>query len=145
MQAQTLEEVQTCSCGLELEFEDCWQCGGEGGRDLYEEDPLAFAPGEWASCTECRGVGTIPYCPDGHQIDLKQLDVQRFAMDASAKVGAAAVRPFAPNDLAAEDVRGGSNHLYGRAGHESAAHPSRATGPRAAEVLELLQGGLKIR
>lgn len=51
-------------CGNEVEFEECHNCGGEGGRDLYEEDPLSYAPDDWAECEECRGNGTLPWCPD---------------------------------------------------------------------------------
>lgn len=57
--------IEICTkCRAEVEYEDCWNCGGEGGRDLYEEDPLAHAPGEWADCTECDGRGTLPFCPN---------------------------------------------------------------------------------
>jgi hypothetical protein len=52
-------------CGLchrDLEFVDCSACGGEGGRDLYEEDPLAYALGEWAECDECEGGGFLVWC-----------------------------------------------------------------------------------
>lgn len=52
-------------CGLchrDLEFEDCFQCGGEGGFDLFEEDPLAYAEGEWSDCDECGGRGWIAWC-----------------------------------------------------------------------------------
>lgn len=42
-----------CGC----QWEDCWQCGGDGCHDLYEEDPIAFAPGESEECDVCDGAG----------------------------------------------------------------------------------------
>lgn len=39
------------------EWVDCWQCGGDGEFDLYEEDPTAHVPGEVEPCEECHGRG----------------------------------------------------------------------------------------
>lgn len=61
------EEWPVCGlpeCGREIEYEDCFDCGGEGGRDLHEEDPIAYAPGEWSTCETCDGNGTLVYCPE---------------------------------------------------------------------------------
>ena len=45
---------------LDAEFyDDCWQCGGEGWFDGYEEDPLWYEPGDLYMCPECRGRGRI--------------------------------------------------------------------------------------
>lgn len=48
-------------CGACLETEQCRQCHGAGGSAPYEDDPPAYAPGEWEACRECRGTGL---CPD---------------------------------------------------------------------------------
>ena len=59
------EDTPSCTiCGFDMESEECWQCHGEGGRDLYEEDPLAYAPGDWEHCPECKGIGYYWQCPN---------------------------------------------------------------------------------
>ena len=50
-------------CLCERDFVDCWECGGEGFVDLYEEDPIMFDPGEIARCPECKGRGGWHECP----------------------------------------------------------------------------------
>lgn len=41
----------------------CWQCGGDGEFDDYEDDPINFAPGEsYETCSECRGKGGWVVC-----------------------------------------------------------------------------------
>lgn len=60
----SLEGLQTCShCGAELEYEDCWSCGGDGWIDLYEEDPISYSPGELEKCDVCEGEGGYLVCP----------------------------------------------------------------------------------
>lgn len=56
-------------CGHDLEFEDCYACGGEGGEFPYESFPLEYLPDEWKSCLECSGRGTISWCPKHGRID----------------------------------------------------------------------------
>ena len=50
-------------CGAEKEWTTCWQCGGDGGYDEYEDDPVNFAPGqEWTTCGSCKGEGGYLEC-----------------------------------------------------------------------------------
>ncbi len=53
-----------CSiCGSYMHWIDCWQCGGEGEFDAYDEDPINFAPGqEYEPCPECQGAGGYWEC-----------------------------------------------------------------------------------
>lgn len=53
------DEDRYCTiCGGLLEWVDCWQCGGDGEFDLYDEDPLNFSPGEeYENCDVCGGEG----------------------------------------------------------------------------------------
>ena len=44
-------------CGNVREFEDCYECAGEGFTDDYEEDPINAVPGEFSVCSVCRGQG----------------------------------------------------------------------------------------
>jgi hypothetical protein len=51
-------EAPCCEvCGSELEWIECWKCLGDAEFDLYEEDPLAYAPGQTEKCDECDGEG----------------------------------------------------------------------------------------
>ena len=49
-------------CGYEAEWSECCACGGEGGHDGYEEDPLWYQPGELAPCPQCDGAGGDWWC-----------------------------------------------------------------------------------
>ena len=52
-------------CGSSAYYEDCWKCGGEGGRDgedLMEEDPLWYSPDDFEVCDECNGTGSFKMC-----------------------------------------------------------------------------------
>lgn len=52
-------------CGSDqMEQAICWQCGGAGGFNRYEENPLAFLPDDWLRCDACRGNGFIHYCDE---------------------------------------------------------------------------------
>lgn len=54
-------------CGEEMEWQECWSCGGEGGRgweDLQFEDPLWFSPDDFIDCDECEGKGGMWICPN---------------------------------------------------------------------------------
>ena len=50
------------TCGDEPEWIECWQCFGYGDFDLYEEDPILYAPGQTAACDECNGEGGWLIC-----------------------------------------------------------------------------------
>lgn len=41
------------------EIWDCWQCGGEGGFNNHEVDPLWYPPDDWEECDICQGKGYI--------------------------------------------------------------------------------------
>lgn len=66
------EEIQpVCGhCGSEIEFTECWSCGGEGGRgwddDLQFEDPLWYSPDDFIPCDECDGTGYHGICTNPH-------------------------------------------------------------------------------
>lgn len=67
MQEDWEDETEYCEdCGDEKQFEDCWQCGGEGGRgwddDLQFEDPLWYTPGDFEICDICEGKGGYYVC-----------------------------------------------------------------------------------
>jgi len=52
-------------CGEEMEWQECWSCGGEGGRgweDLQFEDPLWYSPDDFIGCDECDGGGGMWIC-----------------------------------------------------------------------------------
>jgi hypothetical protein len=54
-----------CKCGEEMEWKECWNCGGKGGRDwedLQFEDPLWYSPDDFVECDECNGVGGFWIC-----------------------------------------------------------------------------------
>jgi hypothetical protein len=48
-----------------MTWEDCWSCGGEGGRDgdeLMSEDPLWYSPDDYEVCDVCEGEGGFWIC-----------------------------------------------------------------------------------
>ena len=52
-------------CGSSVFWEDCWQCGGKGGRDgedLMAEDPLWYDQNSWETCDICEGKGGFNMC-----------------------------------------------------------------------------------
>lgn len=52
-------------CGGYMDWVDCWQCGGKGGRDgddLMDEDPLWYSEDDWEDCDVCRGAGGYWEC-----------------------------------------------------------------------------------
>lgn len=62
------DDFKTCPrCQADMEYETCWKCGGEGGRYLYEEDPIYYLPDDWEDCDECGGNGTLDYCPEARR------------------------------------------------------------------------------
>ena len=53
-------------CQCEMEWVDCWQCGGNGGfdgDDLMEEDPMWYSEDDWEDCDICEGKGGFWQCP----------------------------------------------------------------------------------
>ena len=51
------------SCGADPTYSlPCFQCGGEGCFDGYEDDPLWYNPGDVENCDECRGSGYLHWC-----------------------------------------------------------------------------------
>ena len=53
-----------CKC-CDMTWEDCWNCGGKGGRDgeeLMEEDPLWYSPDDLEICDVCEGKGGFWIC-----------------------------------------------------------------------------------
>lgn len=43
----------------------CSECHGNGGFDLYDEDPINFSPGEeFETCEVCCGSGIEWWCPE---------------------------------------------------------------------------------
>lgn len=54
--------VVCARCGYEAEWSECNACGGEGGHDGYEQDPLWYQPGELAPCAQCNGGGGDWWC-----------------------------------------------------------------------------------
>jgi hypothetical protein len=61
-----LDDYTPCEhCGEEMEWQDCWDCGGEGGRDgedLMMEDPLWYGPDDFETCSSCLGKGGYWIC-----------------------------------------------------------------------------------
>lgn len=46
----------------------CTECD-DGAIDLYEEDAILHQPGEFKLCVECRGTGSLHWCPGcGHDL-----------------------------------------------------------------------------
>ncbi len=50
-----------CKC-CETEWQDCYNCGGEGYLEGNEEDPLWYDPGDLIRCDICRGNGGWRQC-----------------------------------------------------------------------------------
>lgn len=52
-----------CRCCELIPNQDdsCWNCGGEGYFDLYDEDPLWYDEDEIEMCSECKGSGVLPH------------------------------------------------------------------------------------
>lgn len=61
------EFMPTCLvCGCDLEWQQCYECGGEGGWLAYERDydPLWDNPDDWVACDLCEGEGGWLECPN---------------------------------------------------------------------------------
>ena len=61
-----LDQEPYCEkCNGPTDWQDCWVCGGKGGRgweELQDDDPLWYSPGDWESCDECGGKGGWDVC-----------------------------------------------------------------------------------
>lgn len=53
-------------CGEEMGWSECWNCGGAGAFDVYEEDPLWYDPGDEVMCEVCKGDGGFYICTNKH-------------------------------------------------------------------------------
>lgn len=51
-------------CHTPTDWLRCWNCGGEGGHDGYDEDPLWYDEGDVIPCGECHGKGGWWRCWD---------------------------------------------------------------------------------
>lgn len=58
-----LADEHCLNCAHQTFTCSCWDCGGDGGHDGYEEDPLWYDPGEMVICTTCWGKGFHHWCP----------------------------------------------------------------------------------
>lgn len=59
------DTAPTCPhCGSDMEWEPCeeWDCE-DGYRDVYEDDPFWYEPGETEPCQMCEGKGGWWSCP----------------------------------------------------------------------------------
>ncbi len=66
---EDMEDEYCPTCGNSMDWEDCWNCGGTGGRDgdeLMEEDPLWYSPDDWEDCDICKGQGGWLVCYNNH-------------------------------------------------------------------------------
>ena len=94
------EEVQfseeTCpNCGHDCFSRSCSDCGGEGGHDGYEDDPLWYDEGDIIPCGLCDGQGYFHWCPRcGWDMLLPaQFNTQRHRGMALARFDARLVKP----------------------------------------------------
>lgn len=51
------------NCGHETFSRCCWECGGDGCFDGYDEDPICYDPGDLIPCDNCRSEGYLEWCP----------------------------------------------------------------------------------
>ncbi len=49
-------------CYMSQFWEDCWNCGGEGYFELYDEDPIYYDEDDTETCETCRGKGGYYLC-----------------------------------------------------------------------------------
>ncbi len=62
-------------CGGPMDWEDCWQCGGKGGRDgddLMAEAPMWYSEDDFEVCEECDGRGGYWQCINLPHEEAKQ-------------------------------------------------------------------------
>ena len=53
-------------CANLMEWENCWNCGGEGYIALCNEDPLWYDEDDMKRCDECRGDDGWWHCVMDH-------------------------------------------------------------------------------
>lgn len=52
------QKIAGSKCGSEdILWKQCWDCGGDGTHDAYEEDPSWYLPGDTRECDTCDGEG----------------------------------------------------------------------------------------
>ena len=51
-----------CVCGSPMTWEDCWDCGGDGFINRYEEDPLWYDEDDDSPCETCFRKGGWYFC-----------------------------------------------------------------------------------
>jgi len=44
-------------CGGYAIYYECWDCGGDGYRELYDDDPLWYDEDDTETCSTCNGDG----------------------------------------------------------------------------------------
>lgn len=49
-------------CGSDMYYVECDQCGGDGFREVYEEDPLWYDEDDTETCEWCDGEGGAWFC-----------------------------------------------------------------------------------
>ena len=64
MEQETRIEFQCARCGSSILWEDCPNCGGEGGsgHDCGEDCCCCLYPEDNMGCDICRGEGSFPIC-----------------------------------------------------------------------------------
>lgn len=70
------EPAKTCKvCGEELDWVECWECGGEGEGDEFHdcgEDTCCCLHPEPGRCPECHGEGGWLECPNAEHHAKKE-------------------------------------------------------------------------
>lgn len=56
-------EPECEKCGVQMEWEGCWSCSGDGEHSLHEEDPLFYDEDDSEKCDVCDGDGGWWWCP----------------------------------------------------------------------------------
>ena len=58
-------------CGLDMEWEDCWNGCEDGFFNLYDDDPLWYDEDDTEVCEICKGQGGYWVCPnaENHTVD----------------------------------------------------------------------------
>lgn len=59
-----IQEPACPRCGSDVEYVDCWSCGGEGWveHDCGEDTCCCLYPEPNVPCDVCRGVGSFEKC-----------------------------------------------------------------------------------
>jgi len=58
----------TCDhCGGDTRWEDCWQCGGEGGEYPHDYSPIEYDADEFHVCDICEGAGGYHVCANSRE------------------------------------------------------------------------------